>query len=160
ANPMSTPAHIVPEWYFLPIYAILRSVPNKLGGAAVIGLVFLWLLALPFLHRSSVRSSTFRPIHRFFFWLLLADCLLLGWIGSQSAEHPTMETLGQFASVGFFLYFAITPIIGEFEAEFVEAGGRRPIDDHRCRGHRSFVRRWGRDGSRKALRVAITTPPG
>uniref|UniRef100_F2YMP2 Cytochrome b n=1 Tax=Selaginella moellendorffii TaxID=88036 RepID=F2YMP2_SELML len=123
ANPMSTPAHIVPEWYFLPIYAILRTVPNKLGGVAAIGLVFLSLFALPFLHRSSVRSSTFRPIHRYMFWLLLADCLLLGWIGSQSVEPP-METVGQVASVGFFLYFAITPIIGEFEADFVEAGGR------------------------------------
>jgi ubiquinol-cytochrome c reductase cytochrome b subunit len=78
ANPMSTPAHIVPEWYFLPVYAILRSIPNKLGGVAAIGLVFVSSFALPFINTSYVCSSSFRPIHQKLFWLLLADCLLLG----------------------------------------------------------------------------------
>jgi len=81
ANPMSTPAHIVPEWYFLPVYAILRSIPNKLGGVAAIALVFISLLALPFLNTSAIRSSSFRPLHKKLFWLLVADCILLGWIG-------------------------------------------------------------------------------
>ena len=71
--PMSTPAHIVPEWYFLPVYAILRSIPNKLGGVAAIGLVFVSLFALPFINTSCVRSSSFRPIHQKLFWLLLQN---------------------------------------------------------------------------------------
>nr|YP_009047396.1 cytochrome b [Callicladium imponens]AGN74148.1 cytochrome b [Callicladium imponens]AHI16086.1 apocytochrome b [Callicladium imponens] len=119
ANPMSTPAHIVPEWYFLPVYAILRSIPNKLGGVAAIGLVFVSLFALPFINTSYVRSSSFRPIHQKLFWLLLADCLLLGWIGCQPVEAPYV-TIGQIASVGFFFYFAITPILGELEARLIQ----------------------------------------
>jgi ubiquinol-cytochrome c reductase cytochrome b subunit len=114
ANPMSTPAHIVPEWYFLPIYAILRSVPVKSGGVAAIGLVFVSFLILPLVHGSPVRSSSFRPIHRLLFWALLADCVLLGWIGCESVDSP-MDTTGQIASVGFFLYFAILPILGPLE---------------------------------------------
>lgn len=101
ANPMSTPAHIVPEWYFLPVYAILRSIPNKLAGVAAIALVFLSLFALPFINTSYVRSSSFRPIYRKLFWLLAADCLLLGWIGCQPVEAPYVA-IGQLASVFFF----------------------------------------------------------
>ena len=71
ANPMSTPAHIVPEWYFLPVYAILRSIPNKLAGVAAIGLVFVSLLLLPFINTSSIRSSNFRPLHKKLFWLFV-----------------------------------------------------------------------------------------
>nr|UQM88486.1 cytochrome b [Sphagnum subsecundum] len=119
ANPMSTPAHIVPEWYFLPVYAILRSISNKSGGVAAIGLVFVSLFALPFINTSYVRSSSFRPIHQKLFWLLLADCLLLGWIGCQPVEAPYV-TIGQIASVGFFFYFAITPILGKLEARLIQ----------------------------------------
>ena len=68
---MSTPAHIVPEWYFLPVYAILRSIPNKLAGVAAIGLVFVSLLLLPFINTSSIRSSNFRPLHKKLFWLFV-----------------------------------------------------------------------------------------
>jgi ubiquinol-cytochrome c reductase cytochrome b subunit len=118
ANPMSTPAHIVPEWYFLPVYAILRSIPNKLGGVLAIALVFLCLFALPFLNTSYVRSSSFRPIHKKLFWLLVADCLLLGWIGSQPVEAPYV-TIGQLASLAFFVYFAIIPILGKLENKFI-----------------------------------------
>jgi ubiquinol-cytochrome c reductase cytochrome b subunit len=75
---MSTPVHIVPKWYFLLVYAILRSISNKSGGVVVIGLVFVSLFALPFINTSYVRSSSFRLIHQKLFWLLLADCLLLG----------------------------------------------------------------------------------
>lgn len=119
ANPMSTPAHIVPEWYFLPVYAILRSIPNKLGGVAAIALVFISLLALPFLNTSSIRSSSFRPIHKKFFWLLVADCLLLGWIGCQPVEAPYV-TIGQIASVFFFFYFLIcVPFLGKLESKLI-----------------------------------------
>lgn len=107
------------RWYFLPVYAILRSIPNKLGGVAAIGLVFVSLLALPFINTSYVRSSSFRPIHQKLFWLLVADCLLLGWIGCQPVEAPYV-TIGQIASVGFFFYFAITPILGKCEARLIK----------------------------------------
>ncbi len=116
ANPMSTPAHIVPEWYFLPVYAILRSIPNKLGGVAAIGLVFASLFALPFINTSSIRSSTFRPIYKKLYWLLVADCLLLGWIGMQPVEDPYVA-VGQIASVFFFIYFlVIVPGLGKLES--------------------------------------------
>ena len=112
---MSTPAHIVPEWYFLPVYAILRSIPNKLGGVAAIALVFICLLLLPFINTSQIRSSSFRPFHKIFFWLLLADCLLLGWIGQKPVEDPYI-LIGQIASILFFVYFLIIiPALGKFE---------------------------------------------
>jgi len=115
ANPMSTPAHIVPEWYFLPTYAILRSIPNKLGGVAAIGLVFVCLLLLPFINTSQIRSSCFRPFHKVLFWLLVADCLLLGWIGQKPVEDPYI-LIGQLATIYFFLYFLVfIPLLGKFE---------------------------------------------
>ena len=115
ANPMSTPAHIVPEWYFLWAYAILRSIPNKLGGVAAIALVFIALLALPFINTSQIRSSSFRPIHKKLFWLLVADSLLLVWVGQQPVEDPYIF-IGQAASVYFFMYFlVIIPFLGKFE---------------------------------------------
>lgn len=120
ANPMSTPAHIVPEWYFLPVYAILRSIPNKLGGVAAIALVFLCLFLLPWLNTSPIRSSTFRPIHRKFFWILVADCLLLGWIGQKPVEDPYVF-VGQLATVVFFLYFLVVlPGLGFLERELLK----------------------------------------
>ncbi|MDB0053588.1 cytochrome b/b6 [bacterium] len=115
ANPMSTPAHIVPEWYFLPVYAILRSIPNKLAGVAAIGLVFVSLLLLPFINTSHIRSSSFRPLYRKLFWLFVSDCLLLGWIGCQPVEDPYVF-IGQAASVYFFVYFLVCiPFLGRFE---------------------------------------------
>jgi len=115
ANPMSTPAHIVPEWYFLPVYAILRSIPNKLGGVAAIGLVFACLFALPFLNTSPIRSSTFRPLFQYVYWFLVADCVLLGWIGMQPVEDPYV-LVGQIASLYFFFYFLVlVPVLGKYE---------------------------------------------
>lgn len=115
ANPMATPAHIVPEWYFLPVYAILRSIPNKLGGVLAIALVFVCLFALPFINTAQVRSSSFRPLHRKAFWLFLADSLLLGWIGAQPVEEPYV-LIGQVATVFFFVYFLVfVPALGRLE---------------------------------------------
>ncbi len=129
ANPMSTPAHIVQEWYFLPIYAIFRNISNKSRGVAAIGLVFMSLFALPFINTSHVRSSSFRPIHQKLFWLLLADCLLLGWIGCQSMEAPYV-TIGQIASIGFFFYFANTPILGKLEARLIQNSNQKQVFPH------------------------------
>jgi ubiquinol-cytochrome c reductase cytochrome b subunit len=75
---MVTPSHIVPEWYFLPFYAILRSVPDKLGGVILMLLSILVLLALPFYAKSKVRSSAFRVIHKVLFWFFFSNCIILG----------------------------------------------------------------------------------
>ncbi|WMV25429.1 hypothetical protein MTR67_018814 [Solanum verrucosum] len=108
---MSTLPHIVPEWYFLPIHAILRSIPDKSGGVAAIAPVFICFLALPCFKSMHVRSSNFRLTHQGIFWLLLVDCLLLGWIGCQPVQAPFV-TIGKFSPLVFFLFFAITPILG------------------------------------------------
>jgi ubiquinol-cytochrome c reductase cytochrome b subunit len=115
ANPMVTPPHIVPEWYFLPFYAILRSIPDKLGG--VIGMVaaILILAILPIVNTSQIQSSAFRPIHKKFYWLLLVDCLLLGWVGANAPEPPYIY-VGLIGTVYYFLYFiVIVPLIGIIE---------------------------------------------
>jgi ubiquinol-cytochrome c reductase cytochrome b subunit len=115
ANPMATPAHIVPEWYFLPVYAILRSIPNKLGGVAAIGMVFVSLFSLPFLQSSQIRTVSFKPLHQLFFWLLVSDCVILGWIGCEPVEDPYVM-IGQLASVYFFVYFLfLIPFLGTIE---------------------------------------------
>ena len=115
ANPMVTPAHIVPEWYFLPSYAILRSIPNKLLGVLALFASILVLLLLPLINTSEIRSSLYRPIHQFFFWFLIADFILLGYIGQQSPESPFVE-IGQIASVYYFAYFLlIIPVLGIIE---------------------------------------------
>ena len=115
ADPMVTPAHIVPEWYFLPFYAILRSIPDKLGGVAAMGGAIVILLFLPFINTSKVRSSTFRPIFRICFWFLFADFLLLGWIGQEVVEEPFVM-IGQLGTVFYFLYFLVfIPLIGIVE---------------------------------------------
>ena len=115
ANPMVTPAHIVPEWYFLPFYAILRSIPDKLGGVvAMVGAIVLIGL-MPWLNTSEVRSSEFRPIYRKLFWFLMADFLVLGWIGQNEVETPYIE-VGQLATVIYFAFFLfLVPALGKLE---------------------------------------------
>ncbi|MCL4145280.1 UNVERIFIED_CONTAM: hypothetical protein GTU68_017265 [Idotea baltica] len=106
ANPMVTPPHIVPEWYFLPFYAILRSIPNKLGGVvAMLGAIVI-LFFLPFFIKASVRSSAFRPIYRLLFWIFFYNSLLLAWIGGNPIKYPFYE-LGQICTSIYFLYFLI-----------------------------------------------------
>nr|YP_009466899.1 cytochrome b [Diaemus youngi]AOS49681.1 cytochrome b [Diaemus youngi] len=102
ANPLNTPPHIKPEWYFLFAYAILRSIPNKLGGVLALLLSILILAILPLLHTSKQRSMTFRPLSQCLFWLLAATLLTLTWIGGQPVEYP-YTTIGQVASTLYFL---------------------------------------------------------
>jgi ubiquinol-cytochrome c reductase cytochrome b subunit len=120
ANAMVTPSHIVPEWYFLPFYAILRSIPHKLGGVIAMFAALLVLLLLPYLNTSEVRSSSFRPIHRQFFWLLVLDYFILGWIGGCAPETPYLE-IGQLATFFYFFYFLfIVPILGILERKLLD----------------------------------------
>jgi len=115
ANPLVTPPHIVPEWYFLPFYAILRSIPDKLGGvAAMIGAILV-LGLLPVFNFSEVRSSKFRPIFSIFYWLFTVNFLILGWIGQKPVESPYIE-IGMGATIFYFLFLIILlPLIGIIE---------------------------------------------
>ena len=121
ANPMVTPAHIVPEWYFLPFYAILRSIPHKLGGVIAMFGAIVCLMALPFINTSEVRSSVFRPIFRKFFWLFVVDCMILGWIGQNVVEYPYVE-IGQVCTVFYFFFLLVLiPLLGRFESMLMRA---------------------------------------
>ena len=119
-NAMVTPAHIVPEWYFLPYYAVLRSIPDKLLGVLAFGgSLAVWLL-LPFLHTSNVRSSLFRPLFRVFYWLFILDFVILGWIGGNLAESPYLE-IGQIATAYYFVFpLVIVPGLGILENKMLE----------------------------------------
>jgi len=121
ANSMVTPAHIVPEWYFLPYYAILRSVPHKLGGVIAMFGALLVLFLLPFLNTSHIRSSAFRPIHRKLFWLLFVDWILLGWIGGNLPESPYTE-IGQILTLFYFAYVLLfIPVLGLLENKLIQS---------------------------------------
>nr|AER36139.1 cytochrome b [Thunnus orientalis] len=112
ANPMVTPPHIKPEWYFLFAYAILRSIPNKLGGVPALLASILVLMVVPFLHTSKQRTLTFRPVSQFLFWTLIADVAILTWIGGMPAEQPFI-IIGQVASVLYFsLFLVFFPLAG------------------------------------------------
>ena len=115
ANPLVTPAHIVPEWYFLPFYAILRSVPDKLFGVIAMFSSLLILLALPWLDSSRVRSGKYRPIFKQLFWVFVFDCLVLGVVGGNPAEGHWL-IIGRIATAYYFLHFIILlPLIGLLE---------------------------------------------
>ncbi|MGQ3072109.1 MAG: cytochrome b [Ferrovibrionaceae bacterium] len=115
ANPLVTPAHIVPEWYLLPFYAILRSVPSKLGGVILMFAAILILFVLPWLDTSRVRSAKFRPVYKQFFWIFLANCLLLGVVGAKPPEGIWV-LIGRLATVYYFAHFlVICPLVGWFE---------------------------------------------
>jgi ubiquinol-cytochrome c reductase cytochrome b subunit len=115
ANPLVTPAHIVPEWYLLPFYAILRAVPDKLGGVALMFGAILILFLLPWLDTSKVRSARYRPLFRQFYALLVLDCLLLGYLGAQPAEGIYI-VLARIGTVYYFAHFLVVlPVLGIVE---------------------------------------------
>jgi quinol-cytochrome oxidoreductase complex cytochrome b subunit len=119
ANPLSTPAHIVPEWYFLPYYAILRSIPDKLGGVVAMVGAILVLLLLPIINLSKIRSSKFRPIFSVAYWFLVADFILLGWIGQKPVETPYAEVGMVGTAFYFFFMLVLVPMIGFVESKLV-----------------------------------------
>ena len=126
ADPMSTPEHIVPEWYFLPFYAILRAVPDigifgvtfieaKLAGVVAMMAAVAILFLLPWLDKSPVKSANYRPLYRFFFWVLFIDCFALGYIGSQPAEGSWI-TYGRLGTAYYFAHFlVIMPLLAKYE---------------------------------------------
>ena len=115
ADPLKTPAHIVPEWYFLPFYAILRAIPDKLGGVIAMFSAIFVLFLLPWLDTSKVRSATFRPIYKILFWIFLIDAIVLGWVGSKPAEGIYI-IISRIATLYYFLHFLILlPLLGKFE---------------------------------------------
>lgn len=104
ANPLVTPAHIVPEWYFLPFYAVSRSIPNKLGGIIMLLIVILLLFVLPFwLPKEGFRNCIGNSIYEVLFWFFVITCLLLGWLGGQTIDYPYIE-LGQILTICYILY--------------------------------------------------------
>ena len=118
ANPLVTPAHIVPEWYFLPYYAILRSVTFDVWflSAKLIGVVLMFgscliLFLMPWLDRSPVKSARFRPGYKMAFWVLVFDCVVLGWVGANPPEPPYLY-IGQVATFWYFFHFLVlTPLL-------------------------------------------------
>nr|YP_010956509.1 cytochrome b [Ogcocephalus parvus]WMY89602.1 cytochrome b [Ogcocephalus parvus] len=119
ANPLVTPPHIKPEWYFLFAYAILRSIPNKLGGVLALLASILILMLVPALHTSKQRGLTFRPLTQLLFWTLIANVLILTWIGGMPVENPFIE-IGQVASLLYFsLFLVMMPIASLLENKFI-----------------------------------------
>lgn len=119
ANPLVTPAHIVPEWYFLPFYAILRTIPDKLGGVRLIGLAIAILAILPRVDTSIFRSTFFKPFHLPLFWFFFCDAVSLGWIGQEIVESPFTER-ANFVTLSYFAYFVpLLPLLGALERSFI-----------------------------------------
>ena len=116
ANPMVTPAHIVPEWYFLPFYAILRAIPDKLGGVLFMFGAIMVLFVLPWLDKSSVRSSQFRPLYKLFFWFLVIDCIALGYLGAMPAEGIYVVLSRLATAYYFFNFLIILPLLPKIES--------------------------------------------
>ncbi|MEI8393525.1 MAG: cytochrome b/b6 [Rhodospirillaceae bacterium] len=115
ANPLVTPSHIVPEWYFLPLYAVLRAIPDKLIGTAAMFAAVLVLFILPWLDTSKVKSCAFKPVSRFFFWVFVLDCIMLGFCGASPPEGIWV-ILSRLGAVYYFAYFLVLiPVLGKIE---------------------------------------------
>nr|QDI93373.1 cytochrome b [Rubeospineus bicorniger] len=113
ANPLVTPVHIQPEWYFLFAYAILRSIPNKLGGVIAMIASIAIIMIIPFTNNNKFQSMSFYPMNKTMFWLLVINLLLLTWIGARPAEEPYILT-GQMLTVTYFMYYMINPMTFKF----------------------------------------------
>nr|YP_010744253.1 cytochrome b [Epicauta obscurocephala]WET56778.1 cytochrome b [Epicauta obscurocephala] len=109
ANPLVTPVHIQPEWYFLFAYAILRSIPNKLGGVIALVMSIAILFSLPFTNKKNFMSSQFYPMNKLLFWMMVTTVILLTWIGARPVEDPYILT-GQMLTIAYFLYYMVNPI--------------------------------------------------
>lgn len=121
ANPMVTPPHIVPEWYFLPFYAILRSIPDKLMGVLALLFAILVLCLLPYFVSPEIRSNDFRPVSNFLFWCFVLDGLILGWVGSKPVEEPYIQ-IAQLATLFYFSYFLLfLPFVSWLENYFFQS---------------------------------------
>jgi ubiquinol-cytochrome c reductase cytochrome b/c1 subunit len=115
ANPAVTPTHIVPEWYYLPFYAILRAIPSKLGGVTMLASAIIILAFVPWLDTSRVRSATYRPIYKIFFWIFVLVAIGLGWLGSQPAEGIYVIAARILTAWYFAHFLIILPLLGLFE---------------------------------------------
>ncbi|MGE0007080.1 MAG: cytochrome bc complex cytochrome b subunit [Parvibaculaceae bacterium] len=115
ANPLATPAHIVPEWYYLPFYAILRAIPSKLGGVIAMFGSILILFVLPWLDTSKVRSGSYRPLFKVFFWIFIAVCIGLGYLGSKPPEGAYVTFSRILTFYYFFHFLVILPLLGLLE---------------------------------------------
>ena len=115
ANPLVTPPHIVPEWYFLPFYAILRAIPNKLLGVIALFMSILIAAALPWLDTSKVKSGTYRPTFRKFYWIFVAVSIGLGYLGSQPAEGAFLWVARVLTFYYFFHFLVILPVLSRRE---------------------------------------------
>jgi len=127
ANPLQTPPHIVPEWYFLPFYAILRSVPDLLGGVIAMGLSVMIFAAMPFLDRSKIPGGAkYRPIYRVLFYIFIIDVALLGYIGTRP---PTdlWTLVGQIATLIYFATFIFLPFLSKYEEKWLRKKGLPPV---------------------------------
>nr|QQH14400.1 cytochrome b [Metallus mai] len=113
ANPLITPPHIKPEWYFLFAYSILRSIPNKLGGVIALIMSILILMFLPFTNMKKMKSISFYPLNQILFWILISNLMLLTWIGMSPVEPPYI-IIGQILTVSYFSYFLLNPIMMKF----------------------------------------------
>nr|WOE90999.1 apocytochrome b [Zygocanna sp. MKL-2023] len=119
ANPLVTPVHIMPEWYFLFAYAILRAIPNKLGGVIALALSVLILAVLPFVHTSYLKGLCFRPLGKILYWFFMVNFILLTWIGSKPVEDPYIF-IGQLSSIFYFSYFLLLiPLSGFIENKLI-----------------------------------------
>lgn len=132
ANPLVTPAHIVPEWYFLPFYAILRAIPDKLGGVLMMFGAIILLFFLPYLDRSKVRSGAYRPMFQKFFYLFILNFVFLGWLGKSPAEGWYVIA-SRFATLYYYAYFLIIlPLLPKFEKTIPLP---ESIDEHYKQSH-------------------------